>query len=173
MPESVDANAALKMFIESMGALGVLCTILFSTFSSIEASHTRRDQTKATEAALKQAKLERSVDYCRRWNDESLGLARDLVRKHYRNSNDPLSQQEFAKQLNGSPEVNRSFIYVLSFFGEISEAIDMGIIFEDIVQRSFDNTFTRIFELALPWMETEVPLLRRDLDKLYQRWRIR
>lgn len=166
-----ETEAALKTLLESVSALGVISTILFSAFTSVEASNSRRDQTKALEATLKQSKLERSVDYCRRWNDERFGLARDLIRLYYLNTNQS-NQKLFAESLEASPEKHRSFISVLGFFGEISDSIDLDMINEDIVRRAFDNTFTRIYELSLPWARTHVPLLQNDLEKIYFRWRV-
>lgn len=173
-PETVggkDIDAVLKKFLESLSAFGVLSTILFSAFTSLEASASRREQTKALEATLKQTKLDRSVDCCRRWNDERFGIARDLIRKYYLDSS-PQNQEQFARQIEASAGMHRSFVCVLGYFGEISDSIDLGMIEESVVQRAFENTFTRIYELSLPWMQTHTPLTCKDLEKLYLRWKV-
>ncbi len=154
-----------ESWVKSITCLGVLFTVLWSSLNAVDVSIAQmklRDMEK----------IEKSLDYAKRWESQALVKARDFTRK-IKKERPNLSDNELKQKVDTDDDLKRSVNAMLNFFEEMYISVENNLADEIVLKRLFADIYCgeygiyKRFECLIEHenMKKHLSILKDQFDK--------
>ena len=123
-----------ELWVKSITCLGVLFTVLWSSLNAVDVSIAQmklRDMEK----------IERSLDYARRWESQALVMARDFTRKIKAERSD-LSDNDLKQKVDTDDDLKRSVNAMFNFFEDMYISVENDLADGVVLKRLFADIYS-------------------------------
>lgn len=154
----------VKFLFLSISALGVLFSMMFSSFTYIEASRNIAER-------IKFECIENSFEYMELWDTDILMGARDFSRK-IKQERDKLSAEDLRVLIETDEGLKRSVICLFNFFEKIELSIQAERVEENFLKNAFREVYSDLYQRFFPWIEKQSGASTyKNLYELEKRWK--